>query len=229
MLFSSLFLALAAWAIGFAAAAATPHALARWSSRHNALQPFQKRASGQFTYFAVGMGACGKQNTDDDFIVALNTPSWAGGSHCFDTITITINGKTGTAQIVDRCESCGPEDLDFSLGLFHYFGGTEGQGVMQGTWSYGSGDPQPATSTTPTPVPSSTSTSTSTLPSSTSSTSAPPSSTSSEPSNTSNSSPPPSSSSSSEAAAPTPTGVLAQSLLGLGDLGGLVLAGGNAH
>lgn len=28
--------------------------------------------------------------------------SWAGGSHCFETVTITINGKTARAQIVDR-------------------------------------------------------------------------------------------------------------------------------
>jgi len=68
MLLSSLFLTLAACAIGLASAAVTPHALARRSSHHGALQPFQKRASGQFTYFAVGMGACGKQNTDDDFV-----------------------------------------------------------------------------------------------------------------------------------------------------------------
>jgi hypothetical protein len=99
MLFSSLFLILAACAVRFTSAAATPHALARWSSRHTALQPVQKRASGQFTYFAVGMGACGQQNTDNDFvsilpfvcsvlaqphveqIVALNTPVNAPLSH----------------------------------------------------------------------------------------------------------------------------------------------------
>jgi hypothetical protein len=94
MLPSSLFLILAACAIGFTSAVVAPHSLPRWSSRHSALQPFEKRASGQFTYFAVGMGACGKQNTDNDFvsiplpfavclliyiphlqqIVALNTP-----------------------------------------------------------------------------------------------------------------------------------------------------------
>lgn len=91
MLLSSVFLTLAACTIGFASAAVTPHSFARWSSRHNALQPILKRASGQFTYYAVGMGACGKQNIDSDFVsnsvifcgmlhsnaeqvVALNTP-----------------------------------------------------------------------------------------------------------------------------------------------------------
>jgi len=224
MLFSSLILILTACAIGFTSAAATPHALARWSSRHSSLQPLQKRASGQFTYFAVGMGACGKWNTADDFIVALNTPSWDGGSHCFQTITITINGQTTQAQIVDRCESCGPGDLDFSLGLFHHFGGTEAQGVMHGTWNYGG--QEPSSTTTPKPTPSSTSTSTRP-----SSTSTPPPSTSSEPpkSSSSSSSSTPPSSSSTNVAAPTPTGVLAQSLFALVDLGGLVVAAGAAR
>jgi len=232
MLYCPLLLILAACAIGFTSAALPPRSPARWSSRHKALQPLQKRASGQFTYFAVGQGACGKQNTDNDFIVALNTPSWAGGSHCFETVTITINGKTARAQVVDRCVSCGPEDLDFSPGLFHYFGGTEAQGVMHGTWYYGGEEPQsdpvPTTTKTPEPKPSSTSTSTSTS-TRPSSTSTPPPSSTSEPSKTSSSSSSPSSSSSSYVAAPVPTGVLAQSLLALGELGGLVLAAGNAQ
>jgi len=68
MSFSSLFLIIAACAIGLTSAAVTPHSLAGRSSRHNALQALQKRASGQFTFYAVGLGACGKQNTDDDFV-----------------------------------------------------------------------------------------------------------------------------------------------------------------
>jgi len=221
MLLSPVFLLLAACAIGFTSAAVTPHALARWSSRHNGLQPMQKRASGQFTYYAVGMGACGKQNIDSDFVVALNTPSWAGGSHCFEMITIIINGITTQAQIVDMCESCGPEDLDFSTGLFHYFGGTDAQGVIHGTWSFGS-IPVPTTTTTEQPKPSSTSTST--LPSSTST---PLPSTASEPPSTTSSSSSPPPSSTSNVAAPTPPGVLAQSLFFLGGLGELVVACGN--
>jgi len=221
MLFSSLFLVLAVCAIGFTSAAATPHSLAKRSSRHNSLQPFQKRASGQFTFFAVGLGACGKQNTDSDFIVALNTPSWAGGSHCFETVTITINGKTARAQIVDRCVSCGSEDLDFSPGLFHYFGGTEAQGVMHGTWHYGGEEPKPD------PVPTTTTTTTTTKPK------PPPTNTNTGPGSTSTPPPPTSSgpskpsSSSSSSDVPAPTGVLAQSLLALGGLGGLVSAAGD--
>jgi len=223
MLLATLFLVLAA---GFASAVA-PHSPARRSSRHNALQPFQKRASGQFTFFAVGMGACGKQNSDDDFIVALNTPSWAGGSHCFDTITITVNGKTTQAQIVDRCVSCGSEDLDFSPGLFHYFGGTEAQGVLHGSWHYGGEEPKPDPTPTTTKAPKpKTSSTTISIPLSKTST---PSLTTSEPLETSSPSPSPYPSSTPDVTAPAPTGVLAQSLLALGELGGLVVAAATAQ
>jgi len=216
MLLYSLLLTLAAFAIGLTSAA--PHAPAGLSSRHNALQ---KRASGQFTYYAVGMGACGKQNVDSDYVAALNTPSWDGGSHCFETVTITVNGITIQVQIVDRCESCGSSDLDLSSGAFHGLGGTDSQGVIFGTWNFGSGA-VPTTTTTEKPTTSPTSIST--LPSSTST--PPPSTTSSQPpGNTSSSLSPPSSSSSSNVAAPTPAGVLAQSLLFLGELGELVLVG----
>jgi len=213
----------------FTSAAATPHSLPRWSSRHNAPQPIQKRASGQFTYYAVGMGACGKQNSDSESVVALNTANWAGGSHCFEMVTITINGVTNQAQIVDMCESCGAGDLDFSSSLFHSFGGTDAQGVMYGTWSFGS-SPVPTTTTTeqPTPSSSSTSTNTSTTPSSTS---VPPSSTTSgsPTTGTTSSSSSPSPSATSNVTTPVPTGVLGQSLFFLGALGELVLAGGSAH
>lgn len=219
MLLSSVFPILAAFAIGFAFA----HSPVRRASRHNGLQQIQKRASGQFTYYAVGMGACGQQNSAGDFVVALNTPSWDGGSHCFEPVTITINGVTAQAQVVDRCESCGPGDLDFSTGLFHFFGGTDAQGIMFGSWSFGSA-PTPTTTTTEQPKPSPTSTSTTTVPSSAStplpSTTSPPPSTSSP-----GSSPAPSSTSS--VAAAVPTGVLAQSLFVLGVLGEFVVAGGN--
>ncbi|EJU04775.1 hypothetical protein DACRYDRAFT_20399 [Dacryopinax primogenitus] len=168
----------------------------------------EKRQDGTFggraTFFDVGLGACGQYNVASDFIVALNTPQYGGGSpgpECFKMITITYNGNTQQAQIMDECPSCNYGDLDMSRGLFDSFA-SEDLGEFQMTWWYNDAAPPPSqpttstqdpptstwqpppttsqwqppsttsTSTTPTPTPTSTSTSTSqTTSSSTSSTS----------------------------------------------------------
>ncbi|KAJ2920333.1 hypothetical protein MD484_g202, partial [Candolleomyces efflorescens] len=84
-------------------------------------QALAKRASGEFTWFETGLGACGGRNVDSDYIVAINTPQWDGGSHCGKPVTITINGKTATATVVDRCVGCPWGNLDFSIGLFKHW------------------------------------------------------------------------------------------------------------
>jgi len=147
----------------------------QWSRRHNskvdvgAAQQntvLQKRFDGaEFTYYAAGMGACGKVNKASDFIVALNAPQFDQGSYCFQTITITVNGKSTQAQITDRCAGCGYGALDLSEGLFNFLG-LESQGVLQGSWVIGGAA---SSSTTPTPTPTPTWTSTYQPPSSTSS------------------------------------------------------------
>ncbi|KAI6099891.1 RlpA-like double-psi beta-barrel-protein domain-containing protein-containing protein [Pisolithus croceorrhizus] len=77
--------------------------------------------NARFTYYAVGLGACGQTNQPSDFIVALNSDQYGGGQYCFQMITITVNGKTTQAQIMDECPGCPNEGLDFSEGLFTYF------------------------------------------------------------------------------------------------------------
>ncbi|KAL1748124.1 RlpA-like double-psi beta-barrel-protein domain-containing protein-containing protein [Schizophyllum fasciatum] len=86
------------------------------------------------------MGACGQMNQASDFIVALNAGMWDGGSHCFQQITITINGKSTQATIMDECPGCEYGGLDFSQGLFEYFSSTDA-GVLHGSWEYGNGAP----------------------------------------------------------------------------------------
>jgi len=110
---------------------------------------FSKR--DQFTYFQDGQGACGTFNSPSDFIVALNSCDYDGGAHCFQTITITVNGKSTQAQITDECPGCPCGGLDLSEGLFTFFAPTS-EGELSGTWTYGDG----GTSTTSTPLPSTT-------------------------------------------------------------------------
>ncbi|KAG2077991.1 hypothetical protein BDR04DRAFT_439736 [Suillus decipiens] len=149
--------------------------------------------NSRFTYYAVGLGACGITNQPSDFIVALNSAQYGSGGYCFQMITITVNGLTAQAQITDECPGCPYGGLDFSEGLFEFFASL-GTGVLTGDWSFGSAPapaPAPTTTSQPPPAPTTTwqppptTTSTSTPP--------PPPSTSSSPSPT----PSPSSTSSS--------------------------------
>ncbi|KAJ8596908.1 hypothetical protein M405DRAFT_34414 [Rhizopogon salebrosus TDB-379] len=110
---------------------------------------FSKR--DQFTYFQDGQGACGTFNSPSDFIVALNSCDYDGGAHCFQTITITVNGKSTQAQITDECPGCPCGGLDLSEALFGFFAPVS-EGELSGTWTYGDG----GTSTTSTPLPSTT-------------------------------------------------------------------------
>ncbi|TFK42952.1 RlpA-like double-psi beta-barrel-protein domain-containing protein-containing protein [Crucibulum laeve] len=107
----------------------------------------EKRFDGsKFSFYDAGLGACGKTNSASDFIVALNIPQWDGGSHCFDTITISYKGKSTQAQIVDQCPGCPFGGLDFSRGLFDFFA-SESEGIIFGSWNFGGSSAPPATTT----------------------------------------------------------------------------------
>jgi hypothetical protein len=216
-----------------------PNSLQRRHTTHLA-----KRISGSFTYYAVGLGSCGTTNVPSDFIVALNAAQYSS-SYCGVTITITCNGKTAQATIMDECPGCGYGGLDLSQGLFEYFGDIS-VGVLTGDWEFGSSGSQ-STSTTPTststpppPTTTSTWTSTSTPPPTTSSTptstytpttttsSSPPPTTSSVPSSSPATTTTSSSSSVPSSTSPTPTDgsnaleALENAIIGLGEFAQLV-------
>ncbi|KAI6109767.1 hypothetical protein F5141DRAFT_807255 [Pisolithus sp. B1] len=144
-----------------------------WSRRH---QEVAKRAradvdlhkrqtftNARFTFYDVGLGACGQTNVPSDFIVALNVEQYGSGypgPYCFQTITISYGGQTAQATIMDECMGCPWGGLDFSTGLFDYFASAS-EGVLYGTWWFndgsggGSGN-TPTTSSTPQWTPTST-------------------------------------------------------------------------
>ncbi|KAF8956559.1 hypothetical protein BDZ97DRAFT_1671440 [Flammula alnicola] len=116
----------------------------------------EKRFDGaRFTFYDAGLGACGQTNSASDF-------QYAGGAHCFETISITVGSKTHSAQIVDECPGCPFAGLDFSRGLFDSFA-SESAGVLTGSWNFGGSaappplppppPPPPPTHTTPPPPP----------------------------------------------------------------------------
>jgi len=116
----------------------------------------EKRSfTGQATYFAVGLGACGQTNVASDFIVALNTPQYGYGSpgpQCFKKITIHYNGKSVGATIMDECPTCDYGSLDLSQGLFQQFADTS-VGEFTMTWDFDdSAPPAPSPHTTSEPA-----------------------------------------------------------------------------
>ncbi|OJA17784.1 hypothetical protein AZE42_06598 [Rhizopogon vesiculosus] len=120
--------------------------------------------NARFTYYDVGLGACGQNSSPGDFIVALNVNQYGGGypgPECFQSITISYGGKTAQATIMDECMGCPYGGLDFSVGLFNYFA-SEADGVLYGSWWFNDGSDQTTTSSssawTPSPTPKSTST-----------------------------------------------------------------------
>ncbi|PWZ01617.1 hypothetical protein BCV70DRAFT_77743 [Testicularia cyperi] len=82
--------------------------------------------SGQGTYFAPGLGACGWTNSASDHIVAIShslfdsfgTGNPNNNPACGHKIKANYQGKSTTVTVVDRCEGCAWGDLDFTATAF---------------------------------------------------------------------------------------------------------------
>jgi len=85
--------------------------------------------TGQGTFYATGLGACGITNTDSDHIAAVshllfdNFPGYNGVNPntnplCGRTVTASYQGKSVVVALTDRCTGCKVTDLDFSPSAF---------------------------------------------------------------------------------------------------------------
>jgi hypothetical protein len=79
--------------------------------------------SGDITYYAAGLGACGWDNdSETDNIVALSHLLMGeqsnGNPFCGKTITVEYMGKTTTAKVVDKCMGCDELSIDLSNKAF---------------------------------------------------------------------------------------------------------------
>ncbi|KAG1738335.1 uncharacterized protein EDB91DRAFT_1018697, partial [Suillus paluster] len=105
--------------------------------------------NARFTFYDVGLGACGQYSSPGDFVYRRpqRPPIGAGfpGPECFKSITITYGGKTAQATIMDECMGCPYGGLDFSDGLFNYFA-SAADGVVYGSWWFNDGTNNPTTS-----------------------------------------------------------------------------------
>lgn len=105
------------------------------------------------TYYNIRMGevACGGYYQPNDFIVAMNSPDFAGGSACGKTITINYHGKSVQAIVRDECPTCGPHGIDMTEGLFTTFASTY-VGEIYLDWNWGGSPPPPAHTQPPPPA-----------------------------------------------------------------------------
>ncbi|VDB86910.1 unnamed protein product [Peniophora sp. CBMAI 1063] len=117
----------------------------------------QTFSNARFSFYDVTAGevACGGFYQNGYAIVALNAQQFDGGSHCGETITITYQGTTKSAKIVDECMGCGsylppPNDggLDLAQDFFTDFASADA-GIIYGSWvGLGGSDPAPEPTTT---------------------------------------------------------------------------------
>ncbi|KAF2211153.1 hypothetical protein CERZMDRAFT_9367, partial [Cercospora zeae-maydis SCOH1-5] len=110
--------------------------------------------TGELTYYAPGLGACGFTNADGDKIVAVShllfdaagsTSSNGGNSNSNPLCGKMLRAKRyNTAvgaersvdlKVVDRCTGCAPTDLDITEKVFAYMADVD-QGRVDVTWAW---------------------------------------------------------------------------------------------
>ncbi|KAH8835816.1 hypothetical protein DL96DRAFT_90831 [Flagelloscypha sp. PMI_526] len=69
----------------------------------------ESRGTGSFTFYTPGLGACGGTNSENDFIVALSSQSWDGGSHCGEKVTISANGRRQLRPLLTSAWGANPD------------------------------------------------------------------------------------------------------------------------
>ncbi|KAJ8105111.1 hypothetical protein ONZ43_g7557 [Nemania bipapillata] len=108
--------------------------------------------SGDITYYTLGLGACGYDDSGVDLskhIVALSHVDWySRGSGtslglnmpnhpwCDQTITITAGGKSTTALVHDICPGCAEGSIDVSEAVFMALFGSLEAGRQSASWSF---------------------------------------------------------------------------------------------
>jgi len=101
--------------------------------------------TGEGTYYATGLGACGITNYDSDFIVAVSHimfDSFPNGGNpnnsplCGKSITVRFANNTVHVKATDRCEACQRDDLDFSPTAFGQLASMELGRIRGISWSF---------------------------------------------------------------------------------------------
>lgn len=98
---------------------------------------------GDLTYYAVGLGACGEDDSGKDRtdnIVAISHLVMGaqsnGNPYCGRKVKITVNGKSTTATVRDKCMGCAADDIDVSEKCFLEMFDSLGVGRQTVEWSF---------------------------------------------------------------------------------------------
>ncbi|KAL8933381.1 MAG: hypothetical protein Q9216_006390 [Gyalolechia sp. 2 TL-2023] len=101
--------------------------------------------TGALTYYAPGLGACGMFSTAADAICAISHVRFdaaaSSGANpnlnplCGKQIRATRGGKSVLVTVVDRCEGCEADDIDFSPSAFGKLA-DEREGRVEVNWEW---------------------------------------------------------------------------------------------
>lgn len=92
-------------------------------------------ATGDATFYDVGLGACGKTNKNSDLVVAISALRFTLGLSCGRKIKVTRASKSVTVTVVDRCVDCRLNDIDLSPGAFNKIAKLE-EGRVKVNWQF---------------------------------------------------------------------------------------------
>jgi hypothetical protein len=102
-------------------------------------QDLEKRIThtGRGTWYYTGLGNCGWTNTNNQLVVAMPQSLYDenNGSNCGQMVHISYGGISVTAQMVDSCPGCGPNDLDMSEATFQSLAPLS-VGVIEIEWNF---------------------------------------------------------------------------------------------
>lgn len=95
----------------------------------------RSKFTGDGTYFTVGLGSCGKTNTDSQMVAALNAPQMGSNKYCGKSATVTGPNGSVTVTIVDTCPECSSGSLDLSPAAFKKIGDVSA-GRIKISWNW---------------------------------------------------------------------------------------------
>ncbi|KAK4443416.1 RlpA-like double-psi beta-barrel-protein domain-containing protein-containing protein [Podospora aff. communis PSN243] len=92
------------------------------------------------TYYEVGLGSCGHDDSGKDEIeniVAMSPALMGAGEGCGRRVRIQgKDGQTVLATVRDKCMGCLPEELDVSSKVFKKVVGDLGVGRERVSWAF---------------------------------------------------------------------------------------------